>query len=286
MTSNNIISNNIIIYNSCFGGEGEGGGIKCWINDKSVIMNNSIVYNSAAHGGGFCFNNNSDPVLINNIIWGNTSPDGSQVNLLDTQSDPDFLYCDIEGRKEAFGGSGSGVNYTGIYENNIDLEPLFRDTASVDYSLSTPSHCIGAGEDTVEVHGITYYAPPFCFMGHPRPDPAGTRPDIGACESPLGTPVVSVKEDQPNSKQFTLEHNYPNPFNPGTKIKFYIPQSSQVQIKVFDVLGTIIETLVNEEKPIGTYELTWKAGNLPSGVYFCQMRAGSFIQTMKMILLR
>ena len=57
-------------------------------------------------------------------------------------------------------------------------------------------------------------------------------------------------------------------------------------IKVFDILGNEIETLVNEEKPTGTYELTWNAENLPSGVYFYQLRAGSFVETKKMVLMK
>ncbi len=83
-----------------------------------------------------------------------------------------------------------------------------------------------------------------------------------------------------------LHQNYPNPFNPSTKIKYSVPKSSQVQIKVFDVLGNEIETLVNEEKPAGTYELTWYAEVLPCGVYFYQLRAGEFVQTRKMILIK
>jgi len=85
---------------------------------------------------------------------------------------------------------------------------------------------------------------------------------------------------------YSLEQNYPNPFNPSTKIRYSVPQSSNVVIKVFDVLGNEIETLVNEEKSIGTYELTWYATNLPSGVYFYQLNAGEFINTKKMILLK
>jgi hypothetical protein len=61
---------------------------------------------------------------------------------------------------------------------------------------------------------------------------------------------------------------------------------SHVTIKIFDVLGNEIETLVNEEKPVDTYELTWYAENLPSGVYFYQLKAGDFISTKKMILLK
>jgi len=87
-------------------------------------------------------------------------------------------------------------------------------------------------------------------------------------------------------ERFSISQNYPNPFNPGTKIRYSVPQSSHVIIKVFDVLGNEIETLVNEEKSVGTYELTWDAANLPSGVYFYQLKAGDYISTKKMVLLQ
>ena len=109
-------------------------------------------------------------------------------------------------------------------------------------------------------------------------------PDIGADE--FDGIVVGIEEETALPNEFALEQNYPNPFNPSTKIKYSIPQTSQVQIKVFDVLGNEIETLVNDEKQAGTYELTWSAANLPSGVYFYQLRAGNFVGTKKMILLK
>jgi hypothetical protein len=101
--------------------------------------------------------------------------------------------------------------------------------------------------------------------------------------------------------EFALDQNYPNPFNPSTNIKYSVPQSSDVVIKVFDILGNEIETLLNEEKSIGTYEITWTAENLVSGIYFYRLQAvptgrqagspstGSgqvFVETKKMILLR
>jgi len=85
---------------------------------------------------------------------------------------------------------------------------------------------------------------------------------------------------------FSLMQNYPNPFNPSTTIKYSVPKTSNVSIKIFDVLGNEIETLLSEEKPAGTYELTWNAANQPSGVYFYRLQAGSFVETKKMILLR
>lgn len=279
------ITNNIVIHNSCFGVEGEGGGIKSWLDDKSAIINNTIAFNSAAHGGGLCFNQNAEAVLINNIIWGNTSSDGSQVNIVDYQSDPQFLYCDIEGGKKDFRGTGAG-DYSGIYENNIDKDPVFSDTSKADYQLSANSPCIGAGIDSVIVSGTWYYAPPFCMMGNPRPSPPGTRPDIGACESLLGTPLASLEDETIKPEEFSLEQNYPNPFNPSTIIKFSLPYPAHVTLKIFDILGREIITLLNEEKPAGIHKATWKADNIKSGVYIYEIRTENYLERKKMILLR
>jgi len=109
------------------------------------------------------------------------------------------------------------------------------------------------------------------------------KPDIGADEF---DGVVGVNDEETIPTEFVLEQNYPNPFNPSTKIKYSVPHISQVQIKVFDVLGNEIEILVNEEKSTGTYELTWYATLLPSGVYFYQLKAGDFVSTKKMILIK
>jgi len=85
---------------------------------------------------------------------------------------------------------------------------------------------------------------------------------------------------------FVIEQNYPNPFNPVTTIKYRIPELSFVTLKVYDVLGKDIATLVNGEKPAGTYDITWNAENFPSGVYFYRLQAGEFIKTKKMLLIK
>jgi hypothetical protein len=86
--------------------------------------------------------------------------------------------------------------------------------------------------------------------------------------------------------EFSLEQNYPNPFNPSTTLRYEIPEGSFVTLKVYDVLGNEIVTLVNEEKPAGTYKLTWNAANLPNGVYFYTLSTGNFLSTKKMVLLK
>ncbi len=79
---------------------------------------------------------------------------------------------------------------------------------------------------------------------------------------------------------------YNNRFNPTTKIKYQIPKLSFVNIKVYDVLGSEIAILVNEQKPIGIHTIEFDATNLPSGIYFYQLKANDFTQTNKMILLK
>ena len=101
--------------------------------------------------------------------------------------------------------------------------------------------------------------------------------------------VVSVEENQireivPN--EYLLYQNFPNPFNPTTTIKYSIPKLSFVTIKIYDVLGSEVATLLNEERPAGTYELNWNANNISSGVYFYTLQAGDFVETKKMILLK
>ncbi|MCJ7554887.1 MAG: T9SS type A sorting domain-containing protein [Ignavibacteriaceae bacterium] len=113
--------------------------------------------------------------------------------------------------------------------------------------------------------------------------------------------VVSVEDEKGTiPTEFKLYQNYPNPFNPVTKIKYTIPTSPLnpspyqgegqrerlVTLKVYDILGNEVATLVNEEKPAGNYDLTWNAASFPSGVYFYQLRADDFVQTRKMVLLK
>ena len=108
--------------------------------------------------------------------------------------------------------------------------------------------------------------------------------------------VTFVEEEKifTTPKQYHLSNNFPNPFNPITKIRFTVPQTSNVVIKVFDILGNEIETLVSEEKQTGTYKLTWYAEGLPSGVYFYQLRTSdpstgsgqNFVETKKMLLIK
>lgn len=96
--------------------------------------------------------------------------------------------------------------------------------------------------------------------------------------------IVDVSISTPVS--FSLEQNYPNPFNPETKIKYSIPQNTFVTLRVYNILGREVASLVNEHKSAGYYEVDFNAQNLASGIYVYMLRAGTFNETKKMNLIK
>jgi hypothetical protein len=111
----------------------------------------------------------------------------------------------------------------------------------------------------------------------------------------LGEVLTNVKEGKKNilPLEYNLSQNYPNPFNPTTKIRFEIRDFGLVTLKVFDLLGQEVTTILNEVKPAGSYEVKWNAESVPSGVYFYRLVASPstnsghhYVETMKMLLLR
>ena len=99
--------------------------------------------------------------------------------------------------------------------------------------------------------------------------------------------VTGIAENEINLPiEYTLKQNYPNPFNPATRIKYQIPDAGLVSLKVYNLLGEVVATLVNEEKSAGTYAVEFDATGIPSGIYFYKLQAGSFIETKKMVLLK
>uniref|UniRef100_A0A7V2ZIJ7 T9SS type A sorting domain-containing protein n=1 Tax=Ignavibacterium album TaxID=591197 RepID=A0A7V2ZIJ7_9BACT len=98
--------------------------------------------------------------------------------------------------------------------------------------------------------------------------------------------VTSVEEDNKIPTEFSLNQNYPNPFNPSTKISWQSPVGSRQTLKVYDVLGNEVTTLVDEYRDAGRYEVEFDASGLSSGVYFYKLTSGSFTQIKKMTLIK
>jgi hypothetical protein len=266
------------------------GGIAFDANCSPLIINNTIAYNSSPVGGGIgCYG--SSPILVNTVLYGNSAEQGNQVNLQTEDSDPIFLYCDIEGGREQFGGPGAGDNYTGRFEYNISSNPCFVDTTKDNFHLSDLSPCIGAGSDSIKIDTKWYYAPAYDFEGNPRPNPIGSSPDIGAFESEQ----TSVEGNLMGSyvpKAYTLEQNYPNPFNPQTTIRYELPTRSRIRLLIYDVPGQVVADLVTIEQSAGWNQVVWNA-NVSSGLYFYRIEAVSkenpsrrFVETKKMIMLK
>jgi hypothetical protein len=105
---------------------------------------------------------------------------------------------------------------------------------------------------------------------------------IAISPNPIG--VKNISSTIPD--RFELYQNYPNPFNPVTKIKFDVPKQSLVTIKVYDVIGREVLTLINQKLKAGSYEINWNAVELPSGVYFFRIKAQDFTDTKKMVLIK
>ncbi len=92
--------------------------------------------------------------------------------------------------------------------------------------------------------------------------------------------------DIPVPRTYSLAQNYPNPFNPITEIRFELPEKVQVEVAIFNTLGQRVATLVNDTREAGTYRVQWDGSQAASGMYLCQMKAGNFVQTRKMLLLK
>ncbi len=103
-------------------------------------------------------------------------------------------------------------------------------------------------------------------------------------QTSTGTEIDRLSEEVP--VEYSLEVNYPNPFNPSTRIEYALPEVEHVRLDVFDVLGHLVATLIDSVPPPAQYGVTFDAGRLPSGVYMYRMTAGSFVQTNRMLLVK
>jgi hypothetical protein len=261
-----------------------GGGAASSVGTGSNVNFINCTFANNIGAAALTFRNDGHSTLINNIFWGNQNYNITVSAVTDTT--PCILninYCDLQ-----YGLDSIVVNDTvsvvqwGL--GNLDSDPLFTDTLNNDFHLQNSSPCIAAGIDSIEIAGFWQYAPLTDIEGNPRPNPAGTMPDMGAYESQFPSRVEEQNSELPT--EFSLSQNYPNPFNPSTKIRFHIAESGFVSLKVFDVLGNEVATLINEEKSAGKFDVDFNGDGLPSGVYFYQLQAGEFIETKKMVLLK
>ena len=259
--SNPRIVNNTINHNSAVD---SGGGIKCF-RSSPWIINNIISGNSAdSSGGGVLCHYLSNPILVNNILWGNTTPEVED----DDNSFPEITYCDIEGGWEG--------------EGNIDTDPLFRDPDNGDFHLMSTvcgdpydSPCIDTGSPAILDSLLD------CSWGLGE-----LRSDMGAYGGGDSS-TVGINDQKPEIPiRFGLSQNYPNPFNATTVIRYALPEAADVRMEIHDIMGRKVETLTDGEKPAGNHTIIWNADDYPSGIYFARLEIGDRSQSIKMVLLK
>jgi predicted GH43/DUF377 family glycosyl hydrolase len=225
------------------------------------------------------------PIVRNNILV-NTRDDSPYLSVAIKMDAPTSLsdYNDL-----SVGSSGSaniGKMGTTLYKSLADWQSATKDIHSIstcpifcaqvfhiDTTNSTSNALNGKG---TPIAGIL-----FDFEGALRNT---ATPDIGADEFDLITGITKDRSELPST--FALEQNFPNPFNPSTTIEYQIPKQSLVSLRIFDLLGREVATLINETKQAGTYKVRWDASRLSSGVYFYSIMAGVYRETKRMVLLK
>jgi len=252
---NCLIANNMMSLNSPYWRES--GGIVIY-QSNSLIINSTIVNNI---GGGMVTDNNADPILINTISWGNNDGNSHNFFIGNIMDSPEITYCDFQGGYEAIGGDGSGDNFSGIYENNMDDDPLFIDPENENFHLTENSPCIDAGDPEQPL------------------DPDGTISDIGAFYYDQTTGVFERGFAINNLKVI------PNPVISSTTLHYVLKSNMNVELKIFNLKGQQVFTLLNEYQLKGEQTIVLNGSELPAGVYFCVLKTPQTVETKKIIKL-
>ena len=253
------------IFNSLFveNGTYEGGSAIDARHYSDVFCCNVTITDNYAQTncGGIKCDSNSDIDIYNSILWNDTQPEiiGNNISV---------MYSDVQG-----GWTGTG---------NIDTDPLFADTLSQDYHLTQYSPCIDTGiPDTTGL-----YIPPWDMEGNIRVwDGNGNGVaiiDMGAYE--YGSPSYSIPE--PEIPEESIIYNFPNPIKNSTTINYSLKKNSHVNIRIYNIKGQLVSTIVNESKPKGEHSVIYNTKDLRSGVYSYKMQTEDKSEIKKMIVIK
>jgi len=283
--SNNVsgnIENCLFSYNKTAGGSSA---VSVGVNSNISFINCTFSKNRGDIGAAFTMRNSGNIMLLNSIVWENEPYNFALSAVTDSTPCNLLLYSsDIEyGIDSILVNDSVSVVHWGT--GNIVEDPMFIDSLN-NFHLQNISACIGAGVKSIYLAKDWVFAPDVDLEGNPRPFPEDSNPDLGAFENLYGTPTDIVVKENIIPIAFELKQNYPNPFNPSTIIKYSIPKQGNVTLKIFDVLGGEVATLVNKQQRQGNYEVEFDGAGLTSGIYFYRLRAGEYIQLKKMLLIK
>jgi len=178
----------------------------------------------------------------------------------------------------------SGVPYILVYKIDSDGNEIRQD--SIGISKTYTAYYTGGSNDLIAIGNDDYLT---VGEGKVAGDAMSMWNAIMTRKGGALTVITEVEDNELLFSQptyYKLYQNYPNPFNPLTKIRFSIPSSGNITLKIFDILGREVKTLLSESKPTGTYEVSFDGGELASGIYFYQLRSGDFIKTKKMLMIK
>jgi predicted outer membrane repeat protein len=253
-----------------------GGGIYSNRGSNLYVLNSTITDNEVTAGGAiYCQNNNT--TLVNSILWNNLP----QEIYIDEAADSAMLtiaYSNIQGGE-------IGINVTAttnLYwlEGNIDSDPLYVDATLDNYRLQETSPCINSGEQNMSIpydNGNKILEIPAMIF-------SGVAPDMGAWE--YQEIIDGFAGNTAGPLHFNLYQNYPNPFNPLTRINFSLPTADNVSIKIYNTLGQLVETVLEEKLPAGLHGIDFDGNNYASGMYFYQILTSNNVQVKKMMLVK
>ncbi|HEY6572541.1 MAG TPA: PA14 domain-containing protein, partial [Candidatus Eisenbacteria bacterium] len=298
------------------------GGAMAFSNSTLTVRNCYIEGNmNTGYGGALAFTGTSAPTFDGCVISGNHSDTGGGAIFADAGTHPSFLNCTVSGNfTDASGGgvyvaNGGRVDFDrsilwGNSATTNGSEAWTADAAStVEFNCSdVRSTAVGGGGSEVFGTDNIISDPLFCV-----PSPGAKAPTIGggyrvvgsspvlgltgACGTTLGargqgcTATVTGVDDMPVVRSTILKQNTPNPFNPVTRINFSIERGAPTTLRIFDVAGRLVATLLDRNLPAGEHSITWRGMDsqerqVATGVYFYELRSGEDVLTRSMVLLK
>jgi poly(beta-D-mannuronate) lyase len=257
---------------------------------NAVIAFNTFVNNLHNIEIGYTNNGNYTKPPSNNLIANNVIQ-GSVNELIHIYTQPTSMIWESN---IMFPTDNAVLGFTASYEQIKQVDPLLTEIDSL-WFISSNSPAIDSatgvydyvlddfngqqrislkdiGADEYSIHSI---------IRKPL-----TANDVGPFAEEIVTSVETGFNSKNNTSSYILYQNHPNPFNPSTKISYSIPQYSFVMIKVYDIIGNEVETLVNQTQSAGSYNIDFKVSQISSGIYFYQFKAGNYIQTKKMAIIK